>query len=321
MVYTLNTFHHFNHGIMKELALILAGLASPIPYDLCTAQPRWIKKKWQGLWVTFLIGTTKEAYTEMLNLHAPGWSSRIVHPPRLFNENLVQCTCEITIPALINGTVHMLTRSAVGIVEIEQGKVKGGYGNPVSNCATAAFKKAAKMWGVASQFQKPAIMMRIEHWEGTGSNKKPVYPKYDPDRAGSPWYTRNQDQVPDDVKKAMREVRNPRNKATSKTAMAKPEPAQDKPAPFPSLAGLRDICGIKNVTITLVGFGGLEPGDADNRIANILRALVKARDEMSATSRREFLVWAQNSQADLTSQKKLEGALIKYEAQLLGGGE
>ena len=314
-----------NHSIMiKELSEVLAGLASPIPYDLCTAQPRWIKKKWDGQWVTYLIGTSKDAYIQMLNEHAPGWSSKFVHPPRLFSEDLVQATCEITIPVLISGQVHMITRSAVGIVQLEGGQVSGGYGNPVSNCATSAFKKAAKAWGVASAFQKPSIMMRIESWEVP--NQKPRYPKYDPDKAGSPWYTRNQNKVPDDVRAAMRAIRNPRNKQHNATATGQAAPPENEPASprlpeFPSMAGLLDICGIKDVDIALVGIVNIEPEESRNKsFEKLLRALVKSRPEWKAAGRRAFLLNAQREQVDLTSPKKLEAALVIHEAQMLGGG-
>ncbi len=244
----------------------------------------------------------------MLDQHAPGWSCKLVHPPRNYSDTIVQSTTEITIPVLIGGQVHMLTRSAVGITQLKGGQVDGGYGNPVSNCATSSFKKAARLWGICTSYQKPSIWMRMNGDQ---------FPKYDPDQAGMPWNRNNPDRVPDEVRRLMREVRNPRNQAHNSQATgraAMPENARDEEqqvAQFPTLAGLKDICGIKDVELQLVGNPNIE---------KLLRALVKARDRWNANGRRAFLVWAQQQQKDLSTPKKLEAALVLHEAQMLGGG-
>ncbi len=183
---------------MNTTSDVLAALRQPVPFDLCSKQPRHNKKKWQGQFCTYIIGAGWEALVQLADERAPGWSFEITDPARVV-ANTVAVTGRLTIRALDDaGNVIEITRSATGSVKIaSDGSLQeGGYGDPANNASKAALKRCFRMFGLGSELAAPEIHMRIEKWrEGRGGSQVPVYPKYDPAKACSPWLE-NWRQVP-----------------------------------------------------------------------------------------------------------------------------
>jgi len=196
----------------RSIEKVLHDFRQPVPYDLCTNSPRLIKKKWQGKFCTFLIGTSWDALVELADQYAPGWQYKIITSPTRL-DGVVYTVASIEVPALVDDQLIWITRQATGAVEVLTedkpakddkpkrfaGQLLEGFGNPAANSTTGALKKAFKLFGLGTSFAAPDIFMKVI-LKGGGID----FPKYDPGKACSPWLPEGkQDQVPKYVKDAM----------------------------------------------------------------------------------------------------------------------
>jgi hypothetical protein len=169
-----------------------------------------------------------------MNEIVPGWSFILPYQPTVVGKYL-SISARVSIPTKDQGVV---VREMTGAVEMKDGDLKDGYGDPVTTAAHKAVRKALAYYGFGLEFELPEIYMELK------PNGK--IPKYDERQAVDKWKYYNQGGRGQDNNKHASNAPGRRNDNRGARTQAQSRKPQDSPTGT-SLADLKKAyydCGI-----------------------------------------------------------------------------
>jgi hypothetical protein len=179
-------------------------------------------------------------------------------------------------------------------------------------------KKCWRMFGLGNSYELPEIHMRIEKWrDGSGGNKVPVYPRYDAQKATSPWLGDNWKKMPDYVRKVLQgEVAHTEREEPQHVATQDPRAVLDD---LVALNGLVPPEMASKVVAFLQGnaiMARFQQGAYNDQLAKVARVLdlivSKYMMNDAADARLAFWKFALTEGDDIETPKQLRAAVQKW---------
>jgi len=305
----------------RPLAETLSILSRPIPREYCVTKPRR-EKTFPGI-CRFIVALSWEGTVRDMNDRLPFWSFTLPYQPVVVG-SYVSITARVSIPTSDQGVI---VREMSGAVQLKDGDLAEGYGDPVTTAAHKAVRKALAYFGYGLEFELPEIWMELK------PNGK--IPKYDERMAVDKWKYYSKDGRP--VKHAQNTPERPQSSTRGNT-QADRGTTQDAPKAL-NLGDLKKAYYDVGITIgddrDRLGpvFHGIYAKPAslesvlstnrltedDERVIKILRAVREqftpeeyGSAEAIHRSARAFIQRTINDGYDLKSPAKIKQAITEY---------